>query len=217
MSDEPGDASHNAGAAGGASLPPAYFDDVYAANADPWAFATSPYEAAKYTATLVALPRSRYRSGLEIGCSIGVLTRRLAGRCDHLLAVDVAAAALARARARTADLPNVTLARVRVPDEDPGGAYDLVVLSEVGYYWAPPDLDRAADLIARRLEPGGHLVLVHWTPFVPDYPMTGDAVHDRLLAHSGFRRVAGRREEKYRLDVLERAPGRDAGAEPSPA
>lgn len=187
-----------------ASLPPEYFDGVYAAHDDPWAFATSAYEAAKYRATRDALPRARYRSALEVGCSIGVLTRMLAERCDALLAVDVSERALAQARERVRDLPHVRVARLRVPDEDPGGAYDLVMLSEVAYYWSPADLARAAALVARRLEPGGHLVLVHWTPVVPDYPQTGDAVHDALLARPEFRHVAGARAERYRLDVLER-------------
>ena len=186
------------------SLSPAYFDDVYAAHADPWGFATLPYEAAKYAATLDALPRARYRAALEIGCSIGVLTRLLAARCDHLVAVDVSEVALAQARVRLQDLPHVSVARLQLPDEDPGGAYDLVVLSEVGYYWSPRDLDRAAALIARRLLPDGHLVLVHWTPHVPDYPMTGDAVHERLLARPEFRHLGGVRAATYRLDVLER-------------
>ena len=202
---ERGDDVERAGDADAASLTPAYFDDVYAANEDPWGFTTSPYEAAKYDATLAALPRARYRSALEVGCSIGVLTRRLAARCERLLAVDVTEAALAQARSRTRDLLGVTVRCVQVPAEDPGGAYDLVLLSEVAYYWSPPDLERAADLVARRLELGGHLVLVHWTPVVPDYPQTGDAVHERLLARPEFRRVAGGRAEKYRLDVLERA------------
>lgn len=198
-----------------ASLPGRYFDDVYAAHADPWDFAASSYEAAKYAATLAALPRARYRAALEVGCSIGVLTRRLGERCDRLLAVDVAEAALAQARARTADAPNVTVRRLRVPDEDPGGTYDLVVLSEVAYYWSRADLARALALVARRLEPGGQLLMVHWTPFVPDYPQTGDAVHEAALARPEFRRLHGERQEKYRLDVLERLSDASCtGAEP---
>jgi hypothetical protein len=63
------------------SLPPSYFADVHRANADPWGFETSPYEAAKYDATLAALPRERYRCGLEIGCWIGALTARPSGVC----------------------------------------------------------------------------------------------------------------------------------------
>ena len=41
---------------------------------DPWEFETSEYEAAKYDATIAALEGRRYATGLEIGCSIGVLT-----------------------------------------------------------------------------------------------------------------------------------------------
>ena len=68
------------------TLPAAYFDSLYAAEADPWAFATSDYEREKYAATLAALPRPHYARALEIGCSIGVLTRMLAGRVGASLA-----------------------------------------------------------------------------------------------------------------------------------
>ena len=72
------------------SLPPSYFEALYASDPDPWRFASSDYERDKYAATLAALPRQLYRSGLEVGCSIGVLTAMLASRCRRLLAVDVA-------------------------------------------------------------------------------------------------------------------------------
>ena len=52
----------------GKSLPPRYFEELYAARDDPWEFETSAYEVAKYDASLVALPRPRYRSALEYGC-----------------------------------------------------------------------------------------------------------------------------------------------------
>src|SRR5690349_510198 len=59
----------------GGSLPAAYFDALYTKEKDPWRFASSPYEQAKYAATLQALPVARFTDALEIGCSIGVLTR----------------------------------------------------------------------------------------------------------------------------------------------
>lgn len=194
------------------SLPPAYFDDVYAAHADPWQFASSPYEAAKYAATLRALPRARYRSAFEIGCSIGVLTRQLAERCDRLLSVDVAEVALTQARERCRDQPHVRFASLQVPEQLPDGTFDLIVVSEVGYYWSPGHLRRAQDGIASQLEPDGHLLLVHWTPHVPDYPLTGDAVHDSFLARPEFRHLHGERADTYRLDVLTRtSPSGAAG------
>lgn len=188
------------------TLGAAYFRRLYAADPDPWSFATSAYERAKYAATLAALPRARYRAGFEIGCSIGVLTRDLAARCEQLLAVDLLPEVLARARRRCAGLPQVAFARMAVPDEWPAGRFDLIVLSEVGYYLVPADLDRLADLIAAALLPEGHLVMVHWTR-ATDYPMSGDQVYERLTARAASRleALAGQRAASYRLDVLARS------------
>lgn len=191
-----------------ASLPPRYFEEVYAANADPWGFETSPYEAAKYAATLAALPRPRYASAFEIGCSRGVLSERLAPRCCCLLAVDVVESALEVARARCRHLPQARFERMIVPAEFPTERFDLVLVSEVGYYWSGADLAAARDKILAALDPGGHLLLVHWTPFVHDYPLTGDEVHEGFLAAATegrpLRRLGGRREKTYRLDLFER-------------
>src|ERR1700760_3882066 len=115
------------------TLKPKYFDDLYAANSDPWNFVASPYEQAKYALTLDAMPKPLYRLALEVGCSIGVLTRALASRCDVVLGIDAAETPLAEATRRCADLPNVRFERMFVPDEWPDGAFGLIVLSEVIY------------------------------------------------------------------------------------
>ncbi|WP_201986126.1 class I SAM-dependent DNA methyltransferase [Hymenobacter rubidus] len=190
------------------TLPPEYFDHVYQANRDPWGFETSPYEREKYATTLAALPRPQYSEAFEIGCSLGVLTAQLAPRCGHLLAVDVSEAALAQARARCAALPQVEIKQLRVPEEFPDQSFDLILLSEVGYYWAPADLSRAADLLINNLVPGGQLLLVHWTPPVHDYPLTGDDVHEFFLEKTAddgpLRHLTGQRHSTYRLDLLEK-------------
>lgn len=180
-----------------------YFARAYAEDSDPWRFASSPYEAAKYAATLGALPRARYARAFEVGCAIGVLTRRLADRADALLAVDVAPAALAQARSRCAALPHVRVQQMEVPDAWPEGAFDLLVISEVGYYLAPSDLRRLAERCAASAESGAHLVLVHWTGET-DYPLTGDDVHEAFAAHPAWEIVRSDRQPEYRLDVLER-------------
>ena len=186
------------------SLRPEYFSEVYAKSADPWNFETSPYEAAKYRATMEALPRPRYGSALEVGCSIGVLTAKLAERCDRLLALDVSEVALAKARERCGAMPQVEFRRMQFPEEAPEGSFDLVVVSEVAYYWDAAGLQRAMGCVAAMQEAGGQLLLVHWTPEVSDYPTTGDAVHDGWLRRPEYRPVRGFRAERYRLDVLER-------------
>lgn len=193
------------------SLTAAYFEQLYARDPDPWRFATSAYERAKYDATLAALPQARYRSALEVGCSIGILTARLAERCDHLLAVDLAEAALAQARARCAALPQVGFAQLRLPEELPPGRFDLILLSEVVYYWSRPDIARVAAFVAEALEPGGDLALVHWTG-ATDYPLSGDEAAEGLLVALGPAVVRRPTQlgDRYRLDLARRASP-DAG------
>lgn len=190
---------------GRASMSPDWFEALYASDPDPWRFATSPYEAAKYDDTLASLGERRFAAAFEVGCSIGVLTRRLAARCDRLLAVDVAEAALAQARAACRDWPNVTLARMRVPEEWPRSRFDLILFSEVLYYLAPADIDRTAALALAALDPGGTVLLVHWTG-PTNYPCSGDEVATRFIAACAgrLRPVTQARRAEYRLDRLDR-------------
>jgi SAM-dependent methyltransferase len=184
-----------------------YFEGLYRAKTDPWGFATSPYEQAKYEATLAALGRERSGRALEVGCAIGVLTARLATVCDHLLAVDVSETALEAAKARCAGLTNVTLRRMALPAEAPQGHFDLIVLSEVAYYWDDADLARMGDLLRRIMRPGGRVLLVHWTGET-DYPQTADAAVDGLAQQAGpeFSVAFADRTGDYRLDLWRRVP-----------
>ena len=197
------------------SLPTNYFDQLYQENEDPWDFEGSDYEHEKYAATLAALPHERYRNAFEIGCSIGVLTEQLALRCDHLLAVDGSEIPLRRTRERLAPQPHVRIEKMRVPDTFPNDQYDLILVSEVGYYWSWEDLAKAQRHILDTLLSGGHLLLIHWI-LPTNYPLTGDEVHEafrhvaqttQALSHRYHRRTA-----QYRLDVWERT---DAPAEGS--
>jgi SAM-dependent methyltransferase len=184
-----------------------YFDDVYRANEDPWQFASSPYEREKYTATLAALPNARYQNAYEIGCSIGVLSALLAERCDNLLSVDASELPLKAARERLARYPHVTVERQYVPAQFSAGNFDLILLSEVGYYLSLADLHQLRQRILDQLMPGGHLLLVHWTPFVPDYPLTGDEVHDQFMvsvAEGHLTHRLNQRTDKYRLDLFQK-------------
>jgi SAM-dependent methyltransferase len=183
------------------SLDRDYFDRVYDRDADPWHFETSAYEREKYDATIALLGDRRFASGFEIGCSIGVLTSRLAGVCDRLLSVDINERALVAARKRCAAIPQVTFAQMTVPRDFPAGRFDLVVVSEVAYYWSDDDLNLALDRIAASAR-GGMVELVHFLPPVADYVRGGDAVHAWFLADPRFVRLRHRRTERYRIDIL---------------
>ena len=180
------------------TIPPGYFEALYAADPDPWRFATSDYERDKYAATLQALPAKRFAAGLEVGCSIGVLTRQLAARCGSLLSLDVAEAALAQARAHC---PGVRFERRVVPDEWPPGRFDLMVFSEVLYYLDAKALQATAGRAMSAIEPGGTMLLVHYLGGT-DYPLTGDEAANGFIAATGLTPAYQRREPLYRIDRL---------------
>ncbi len=184
------------------SVPPDYFDALYAQDADPWRFASSDYERAKYAATLAALPTARCDAAFEVGCSIGVLTRQLAERCGTLLAVDVAEAALTQARRHCAGLDHVVVQRMRIPEEWPDRRFDLILLSEVLYYLSPIDLVRTAARARASLATGGVALLVHYT-LATDYPCSGDEASEIFIATSGLDVIRQQRAAQYRLDLLQ--------------
>lgn len=194
-----------------ASLPPEFFDEFYRDRRDPWGFETRWYEERKRAVTLAALPRPRFRAGLEIGCSTGVLTAGLAARCDRTVAVDVAEAALASARERLGD--SVELLLLRTPAEWPPGRFDLVVLSEVGYYYGTSDLEVAISRAVESLTQDGVLVACHWRHPVPEYPLGGDDVHAALGARPELVRLVHHLEEDFVLDVFTRPPARSVARE----
>jgi predicted TPR repeat methyltransferase len=180
----------------------AYFESMYATSDDPWQFATSPYEQRKYAITIASLPRLRYASAFEPGCSIGVLSEMLAARCDRLLAADLVGHALESARERLRGYRHVRVEERAIPDQWPNESFDLIVLSEVAYYFDEAALREVLDAVARSSAQGAHLVAVHWRGET-DYPLTGDQAH-ALIAHTpGLRSVVHHEEQQFLLDVWE--------------
>jgi SAM-dependent methyltransferase len=178
------------------------FEARYAANPDPWDFQTSAYERDKYERTLAALGDRRYGHAFEAGCSIGVFTAMLAERCDDLLAVDIAQAAVDAARERLAAFDHVRVERSTLPGEWPAGPFDLLVCSELLYYWDRETLEAALPAIADSLAPGGRLVAVHYRPPSTIDPLTGDAVHALLRERLALGHVESAVNDQFRIDVF---------------
>lgn len=189
-----------------ASLTSDFFEALYQENSDPWQFETSEYEAQKYATTLDALPRDVYQSGFEIGGSIGVLTEKLAQRCHSLLSIDVSKIAQAQAIKRCEYLTNIDFQMMSVPQEFPDRDFDLIILSEVGYYWCREDLTKAQELMLDRLRSTGHLLLVHWIVDARVLPLTGDEVHDSFLElePNRLKHLKNLTAQNYRLDLFEK-------------
>ncbi|RZM27522.1 MAG: methyltransferase domain-containing protein [Pedobacter sp.] len=187
----------------GKTMPGDYFEKLYTENPDPWNFQTSEYEKAKYKHTIDSLPNTHFKRALEIGCSIGVLTEMLAEKCDQLLSVDISEQALKLARKRLEHKPNVLFKVAGVPAGFPEGQFDLIVMSEVGYYLSLNDLKETFKRMVQQLNTNGVLILVHWTHYVEDYPLTGDEVHEGFQSEK-MEHLKADRTADYRLDVYQK-------------
>lgn len=189
------------------SIDPDYFETMFRETSDPWDLESSPYEREKYAHSIRALAGRRYELGFEIGCAKGVLTQALARHCDGLVAIDVSETALQAARERCAAFRHVSFGRMVFPGQAPmGSAFDLIILSEVAYYWDDGDIVRAGQWIAAHVARGGNILLVHWTGDT-DYPQSGDDAVRKLRAalSPAIAVITTERLTHYRLDLW-RAP-----------
>ncbi|GAB7552124.1 SAM-dependent methyltransferase [Novosphingobium sp. 11B] len=187
------------------SLAPMYFEEMFEHTEDPWDLESSDYERAKYADTVRALGGRIYMNAFEIGCAKGILTQQLAPSCRDLLAVDVSTIALRAARARCVPLEHVSFANMAVPRLMPARSFDLVILSEVAYYWADEDLKRVSAWLGSHVRSGGDILLVHWTG-ATDYPQSGDDAVEKLrtMLGDGVVVLTDERMPLYRLNLWRR-------------
>jgi 2-polyprenyl-3-methyl-5-hydroxy-6-metoxy-1,4-benzoquinol methylase len=180
-----------------------HFEALYRSNPDPWNFTASSYEQQKYAATLAALGCRRFQKALEVGCSIGVLTERLAARCDQLVGLDFAPSAVAAARARCAPYPQVRIEQMQVPQQWPEGRFDLILFSEVLYFLDESDLMEICARTRLSILPNGLVLLVNYTGVIDD-PGTGDTAASFFIKATApdLEPILQRREPHYRLDLL---------------
>ncbi len=177
---------------------PPELDGLYRDNPDPWNFRTSAYEQEKHRQTMSCLPRPHYRSAMEVGCSIAVLGRMIAVRCDRYLGIDASTRALAHAAQHAR--PNMSFRECWIPSQFPEGRFDLVVLSEILYFLGPQDVallgTRLADTAA-----GGDILCVNMLG-PTDRELDGTAAIELFEAALNQRPTRTLMESRYRIDVF---------------
>jgi len=184
---------------------PEFFEAKYSERADPWDFAKSDYELGRYDAIIAALNHRRYKLAFEPGCSIGILTRRLAELSESVVAIDFSATAVAQAAARCSEFPGVEVHCASLPDYITGPGFDLIVLSEIGYYFRPQEWHSLTARIVEGMDKDAILLATHWLGNSADHQMTGDAVHEILNAHTQLILEHSERHGSFRLDRWVRA------------
>ena len=190
------------------SLPPLasvqsanFFESMYQNSPDPWNFAGSAYERRRYATTIRSLLRPSYETAFEPGCSVGELTAELAMRCRRVIATDIAPTAIARARRRCSHLANVEIGCSDLLAAIPQIPLDLVVFSEIGYYFGEQVLGDLAASIAATLQSGGEFVAVHWLGDSREHVLHGNKVHDVLKEVLPIRWMKGERHCGFRIDT----------------
>lgn len=154
-----------------------HFDELFATDADPWCYRTRFSERRRHALVLAMLDRPSYRRGFEPGCASGVLTQKLAGRCESLLATDASARAVTHAESAIEHLGNVTLQHRELPGEWPEGQFDLIVLVDFLYYLPPDDVERVIWRAHASLSDHGTLLVGHWRGHADDFLTPTEAVH----------------------------------------
>ena len=178
----------------------AFFEEKYKGSEDPWRFASSSYELGRYDAIINALSFRRYRRAFEPACSIGVLTERFTIICDLVDATDLSSTAVEQAIHRCRLLPNVIIKQGALPADVPAGTFDLIVFSEIGYYFKKPQLRSLIDQLMGSLESEGIFLAAHWLGGSSDHILDGNEVHDIVSSTNGLIHDHAEHHPGFRLD-----------------
>lgn len=178
----------------------AHYEQVWAAG-DAWSFETSAYEQDRLAFLASLIADRRFARAVEIGCGSGCFTQRLRRLADHVVAVDVAAAAIERASARAAADSEATgtveflAANAMDHDFQAGGPWDLIVLTEtiysLGWLYSTFDLGMLALHLRDALAANGRLLLANTYGAERDWlmrPFLIDTYHD-LFGNVGLRSI----------------------------
>ncbi len=187
------------------STPSSIFDETFRENSDPWGYTTNFNEISKFRATIRALPKVQFKNAFEIACAIGVLTEKLAPKCDRLLSVDYSEVGLVEARKRCSNLPQVRFERMQIPQQFPTEKFDLILFSEVGFFLTMADLLETKQKIIDGLLPGGYLLMVHYRATAGDYfILDGETVHDTFVqnSESSLKHLGDPRKKFFMIDLV---------------
>jgi SAM-dependent methyltransferase len=185
----------------------AHFEALYAADEDPWDVRAAWYEQRKRAILLASLGKARYRGVFEPGCGNGEMSAALAARCERLLACDGAAGAVAAARRRLQGMAHdgVRIEQRALPAQLPHDErFDLVVISELAYYF---DAAALAHLLARihaTLADGGELAMCHYLHDFDDRALPTVDAHAMAGRLPGMARSVHHRDRDFLLEIWRR-------------
>lgn len=147
----------------------AYFDTLYDREDEPWAFSQRGVETLRHLRVAGLVRELQPGRILDLGCSLGQLTWRLASSKAEIVALDLSPAAAMRARAGGSPgvkRPHFLVGRATELPVPPA-SFDVVLAIDGLYSWqlSPEDRVRTLEEIHAALRPGGHAILTdHMRP-----------------------------------------------------
>ena len=178
-----------------------YFDDLYRHDDDPWKIRNRWYERRKRALMLASLPHERYARAFEPGCGNGELTALLASALRRTRRHGYRRGRRRAHAATRRGLFNVTVQQMLLPDVWPSGKFDLVVISEIGYYLDEPQLWHIVEHIHQTLSRDGAVVACHWRGRSKAGSSTGDDVHAKLRGRMSLPLLCHYWDDDLVLDV----------------
>jgi SAM-dependent methyltransferase len=93
-----------------------------------------------------------------------------------------------------------------LPEDWPNEQFDLIVISEIGYYLDPEDLKKLIVQAEQSLTADGQLLACHWRPPIDGCPLNARQVHDMLHEHLHLPRLVLHQEADFLLELWSREP-----------
>ncbi|MFT0545574.1 class I SAM-dependent methyltransferase [Allopusillimonas ginsengisoli] len=188
------------------------FEAMYQRDDDPWSVRHSWYERRKRAVLMASLPRAHFDKVLELGCGVGETTYCLASIGGHVVAVDASttAAAICARRVEQAGSENVSVQVLQLPACWPASTdnpFDLIVVSELAYYFSELELVSFMDQCVTSLAPQGVWVMCHYKPDFHDRIGSTDEIHNSVDKLHGLQKIISHDDEQFRLDIWRQAAG----------
>lgn len=180
--------------------PREYFEAKYRSSKDPWNFATDSYEQQRYRNIINSLPPKNYKVAVEPGCSIGILTSQLAKIASRVFAYDISETAVEIAKTNNKHLKNVIIYCSSLADIAISRETDLIVLSEIGYYFDESAWKNIIKKMITTCKPGTTILASHWLGHSPDHVQKTDTVHGVFGTFSNLKLELKMNYIAFRLD-----------------
>ncbi|MBI2786888.1 MAG: class I SAM-dependent methyltransferase [Legionella longbeachae] len=177
-----------------------FFEKLYKKNPDPWGFSHVPYELYRYQRICDVIGHKKHKLIFEAGCSIGVLTKKLANLAYFVEAIDISRTATSLAKIRCSNLENVKINCLSLRDYSFIKPPDLIILSEIGYYFDAQEWEKILSRILESCSYPSYILASHWLGTSSDHLLTGEEVHSIMSSIKNLQKIHSETHTNFHLD-----------------